>query len=563
MIGHLLALVFSVSALTLFESCRTSPQAQTKDVFTVTSSGKVLVFRGGIDKVTVRICPDFAAVKEADGAGKIETMLALHCPKTEKNEKTFPLSSVRREVMNHYAQNYIPDGKPVNDKLKGVIANADRTAAAVKGDAKRIRDEISINIKTINTELTMLNAYYEANPDLVTEAIRSKLAGILASLKLHKEKLAVLSDDQIDSNVEMLKAKAWADGYAEFMDTNIFKPLLEQEKLTRLSEADPLQSQLISALTALSQYSYIKTLDSTKGRVRAAKLSLDGKYLVTASWKDVDLWEVISGRMLKTIGRDDSEVYGVAISPDSKFVVSGGNDNTAVICGMPSCVVGTGILLNHKSAVNSVQFSPDGMFVLTGSGDDAILWNAKSSVFINNLNPRSGIQVKIFSGHKNTVVGVSFSNDGKYIATASEDGTSMVWDVSTGQPLSTFSGHQGKVYSASFSPDGVSVVTGAKDATAKIWNVASGQLIESLSGHGGIVYSAAFSPNGKYVVTGSSDATAKVWEVSTGKQLKSLIGHSKGVHDVSYSSDGKYIVTGSIDGTVKIWDIEAIMANSI
>jgi WD40 repeat protein len=106
---------------------------------------------------------------------------------------------------------------------------------------------------------------------------------------------------------------------------------------------------------------------------------------------------------------------------------------------------------------------------------------------------------------------VSFSPDGKTIATASWDNTARLWNLQ-GQLIQEFKGHQGEVNSVSFSPDGKTIATASWDNTARLWNL-QGQLIQEFKGHQGLVDSVSFSPNGKTIATASWDKTARLWPV--------------------------------------------------
>src|SRR6478735_6532556 len=95
------------------------------------------------------------------------------------------------------------------------------------------------------------------------------------------------------------------------------------------------------------------------------------------------------------------------------------------------------------------------------------------------------------------------------------------------RPARSLSGHEDAVVSASFSPDGRFVVTASGDGTAKVWDLhANPPAARDLVGHGGWVWSASFSPDGRFVATASYDGTAKVWDLHANPPAaRDLVGH--------------------------------------
>ena len=111
-------------------------------------------------------------------------------------------------------------------------------------------------------------------------------------------------------------------------------------------------------------------------------------------------------------------------------------------------------------------------------------------------------------------------------------------------------GHESGVKSVSFSPDGKILATGSNDHTIKLWNVDDGQEFMILQGHWGTVKSIDFSPDGRLLASGSSDMTIKLWDMAEGRELMTLWGHSKIVRSVRFSADGKILASGGEDTTI-------------
>ena len=116
-------------------------------------------------------------------------------------------------------------------------------------------------------------------------------------------------------------------------------------------------------------------------------------------------------------------------------------------------------------------------------------------------------------------------------------------------------GHTSAVMSVSFSPDGKYVVSGSNDESVKILSTESGEVVRTLNGHTNAVGSVSFSPDGKYVVSGS-DNIVKIWSTESGEVVRTLNGHTSIVTSVLFSFDGKYVVSSSCDESVNIWSTE-------
>lgn len=102
-----------------------------------------------------------------------------------------------------------------------------------------------------------------------------------------------------------------------------------------------------------------------------------------------------------------------------------------------------------------------------------------------------------------TVYSLAFSPDGRFLATAGDDGIIHIWEITTGEELMMLKGHKGAIQTVTFSPDGKLLASGGSDCTIRIWDVASRNLRMNLKGNLGTINAVAFSPDGRVLASGS------------------------------------------------------------
>jgi WD40 repeat protein len=306
--------------------------------------------------------------------------------------------------------------------------------------------------------------------------------------------------------------------------------------------------------------------------------SADSRWLaVGKSDARTDLWQLsqlayqfenpsqISQPALTLSGHTDT-VLDVAFSPENTWFATASQDKTVRLWFMGDLEARANgsnrelrsvVLRGHEARVSNLTFSPDGRWLASGSYDHSVrLWNLTLPGPDLTVLPARG------DGERRTDI----SPDGRLLASGNMDGTVYLRPLGNALSFSTVLGkHDSWVEAIAFSPNGDFLVS-ASDAsnggerTLELWNLAVQPYKTTsfpLAKDAKTIFDVALSSDARLLATAGEDKTAQLWNLGDlSKPLAVFAGHGDIVTDVALSPSGNLLATASFDGLIRIWNVE-------
>jgi WD40 repeat protein/Tfp pilus assembly protein PilF len=289
------------------------------------------------------------------------------------------------------------------------------------------------------------------------------------------------------------------------------------------------------------------TVRTHHARARSAFYSIDGKHIVTTS-EDHTALHWISGQVRPA---------GPALRHKGKVTCGSFNENaTRLLTSDDSGVVQlwdiathkpVGEPFKHKDAVEWVDFHPDGKRFVTASDAGASVWSVD-----NRAKPLTVITHP--GKEKNEIKYARFSHNGKWLATASMDGTARIWDAETFKPVTDPIKRGYPVLCARFSLDSSRLVVGGEDGQAAVYDTATWKPVGTPVLLPGAIFSAAITEDNRFLVVASFLLNAvQFFDIETGRPLGPGLNLPSQPTGVDYNLPEKNVIVACDDGTVRAY----------
>ncbi|EWM28213.1 WD40 repeat containing protein [Nannochloropsis gaditana] len=235
------------------------------------------------------------------------------------------------------------------------------------------------------------------------------------------------------------------------------------------------------------------------------------------------------------------------------------------------------------SQVNCLQITPDKQFLAAGGNPHVRLFEVGG-----NANPNPVVS---YEGHVGNVMAVGFQQDGKWLYTASEDGTVKLWDTrasgcqrtlenSTATSSSSSGGGGGAggasgsghhhtsmvaVNSVVLHPNQAELVTGDQEGRVRVWDLGSNRCVHETLPEGSVpVRSVSVANDASLIAAGNNQANLYVWHYQEGSpdayfsrpaHVQPVKTHARFLLKCAFSPDSQRLVTTSADKTAKLWNV--------
>ena len=304
----------------------------------------------------------------------------------------------------------------------------------------------------------------------------------------------------------------------------------------------------------------LHALESRRASVASVALSPDGRWLASSQGDGtVNLWDLSRGERVHRWAGGALRAGLLAFSPDGTLLAGPSGMNAVVLVDVAT-LKPVRTLTGPTRVGGALVFSPDGTRLAVGGYPGATVWDVASG---RELFTVEGHSKHMLSHTLAGVSAISFSPDGRSIATGGMGPDVLIRDAMTGQEVSRFTPPEAKgqdawvagdVTALAFEPDGTHLLV-ARSRQVEMLDVATGQPVLTLPESQGELTCMVYDPERGNLLTAGSEGAVTVWGAATDRRVSVLEGHLGEVRAMALSADGARLATGGGEGLVRLWSM--------
>lgn len=203
----------------------------------------------------------------------------------------------------------------------------------------------------------------------------------------------------------------------------------------------------------------------------------------------------------------------------------------------------------RANATTALASSPWAPLIAVGGFQQVLLYNSQTLELVGILPFPEGVPNVL-----------KFSRNGKLLLAGggrgAYQGVCAVWDITTGERITTVGDETDEILAADISPDQQMVALGGSNRKVKVYSTQSGEMIYEIKKHTEWVYALEFSPDNVLLATADRNGGLIVWEALTGNEFLVLDGHKTAVNAVSWRPDSNLLASCDDEGQVRLWEME-------